>query len=109
MQVKPFLASVIRAPSPLATCTCEHWIYCDHLVHDYFGLHAIEDDGGVVFNLPYGEWIRLFRANGLQVEDLIEPRPAQDATSSYRDSESLAWSRRWPAESIWRLRKGSIA
>jgi hypothetical protein len=39
------------------------------------------------------------------VEDLIEPRPAADATSSYRDAESRAWARRWPAEEIWRLRR----
>jgi hypothetical protein len=77
----------------------------DRLVFDYFGMYSIEDDGGVMFNLPYGEWIRLFRANGLVVEGLIEPRPAEDATSSYRDADALAWSRRWPAESIWRLRK----
>ena len=81
----------------------------DRLVYDYFGLHAIQADDEITFNLGYGEWIRLFRANGLQVEDLIEPRPAADATSSYRDDESLAWSRRWPAELIWRLRKGTIA
>ena len=79
----------------------------DHLVFDYFGMHSIEDDGGVVFNLPYGEWIRLFRANGFVVEDLIEPRPPEDGASSYRDAESLIWSRRWPAESIWRLRKAT--
>lgn len=77
----------------------------DRLVHDYFDLLAMEDDGEIVFNLGYGAWIRLFRDNGLIVEDLIEPRPAADATSSYRDAESLAWSRRWPGESIWRLRK----
>jgi SAM-dependent methyltransferase len=74
------------------------------LVVDYFGMHRLEDDG-YLFQLPYGEWIRLFRANGLVVEDLIEPRPAADATSSYRDVESLAWSRRWPSEEIWRLRR----
>jgi hypothetical protein len=39
------------------------------------------------------------------VEDLIEPRPDAAATSTYRDAEDLAWSRRWPAECIWRLRK----
>lgn len=77
----------------------------DRLIADYFGMHAFEDDGETMFNLTYGEWIRLFRANGFVVEDLIEPRPAADATSSYRDAEALAWSRRWPAESIWRLRK----
>ena len=74
------------------------------LALDYFGLHRIEDDE-VSFQLPHGEWIRLFRANGFVVEDLIEPRPATDAVSSYRDAESLAWSRRWPSEEIWRLRR----
>ena len=59
----------------------------------------------VSFQLPYGEWIRLFRANGFIVEDLIEPRPGADATSTYRDEAELAWARRWPSECIWRLRR----
>jgi hypothetical protein len=78
----------------------------DRLVNDYFGLYRQEDlDGTVEFNLPYGKWIRLFRDSGLVVEDLIEPQPPANATSTYRDAEDLAWSRRWPAECIWRLRK----
>lgn len=77
----------------------------DRLVHDYFDLHAVIDDGETVFNLGYGAWIRLFRTHGFVVEDLIEPRPGPDATSTYRDADALAWSRRWPAESIWRLRR----
>ncbi|MEP6638411.1 MAG: class I SAM-dependent methyltransferase [Chloroflexota bacterium] len=77
----------------------------DRLAIDYFGMHRFEDDDEVWFQLPYGDWIRLFRANGLVVEDLIEPRPAADATSSYRDAEHLAWARRWPSENIWRLRR----
>ncbi len=77
----------------------------DRLVLDYFDLRTIVEDGETTFQLPYGAWIRLFRANGLVVEDLIEPRPPEGATSSYRDAEAIAWSRRWPAESIWRLRK----
>jgi SAM-dependent methyltransferase len=78
----------------------------DHLVHDYFGLHQQDyDDGKVSFQLPYGSWIRLFRSNGLEILDLIEPRPAPDAVSSYRDDQERAWSHRWPAESIWRLRR----
>ncbi len=77
----------------------------DRLVHDYFGMHAFDDGETIDFNLPYGEWIRLFRANGFVVEDLIEPRPAPDATSTYRDDLEREWSRRWPAESIWRLRR----
>jgi SAM-dependent methyltransferase len=77
----------------------------DRLVRDYFGMHQIDAVDEVVFQLPYGEWIRLFRANGLEILDLIEPRPAADAVSSYRDDEDRAWARRWPAECIWRLRR----
>jgi ubiquinone/menaquinone biosynthesis C-methylase UbiE len=76
-------------------------------VHDYFGFRSIRypDDGMEDFNLPYGEWIRLFRGNGLVLEDLIEPRPEPGASSTYRDAADVAWSRRWPSETIWRLRK----
>jgi SAM-dependent methyltransferase len=74
----------------------------DQLVRDYFGMHRIDAVDEVVFQLPYGAWIRLFRANGLEILDLIEPRPAPEAVSSYRDDEDRAWARRWPAECIWR-------
>jgi SAM-dependent methyltransferase len=77
----------------------------DRLALDYFGLHRINDGEDVFFQLPYGEWIRLFRANGFVIEDLIEPRPLPDATTSFRDADELAWARRWPAENIWRLRR----
>lgn len=77
----------------------------DRLVRDYFGMHRFDYGDSIDFNLPYGEWIRLFREHGFVVEDLLEPRPAADATSSYRDELERDWSRRWPAESIWRLRR----
>ena len=75
------------------------------LVYDAFGMHRFDDGEEITFQLPYGEWIRLFRANGFVIEDLIEPRPAADVISTYRDARDLAWSRRWPSESIWRLRR----
>jgi len=62
----------------------------DRLALDYFGMHVIDDGEDISFQLPYGEWIRLFRANGLTVEDLIEPRPGEHATSTYRDETELA-------------------
>jgi SAM-dependent methyltransferase len=77
----------------------------EQLALDYFGMHRIDVDDEVYFQLPYGEWIRLFRANGFAVEDLIEPQPGPDATSSYRSAASLAWAQRWPAEEIWLLRR----
>jgi len=77
----------------------------DRLALDYFGMHTIDDGEDISFQLPYGEWIRLFRTSGFIVEDLIEPRPSEDATSTYRSAGALAWARRWPAECIWRLRR----
>jgi SAM-dependent methyltransferase len=78
----------------------------DRLVYDYFELRRLEEATGIInFNLPYGEWIRLFREGGLVVEDLIEPRPEIGAESTYRDAQDASWSRRWPSECIWRARK----
>lgn len=75
------------------------------LHRDYFGLHRLEDDEAVNFQLPYGEWIGLFRAHGFEIEDLIEPQPGPDAQSTYWEESELAWARRWPSECIWRARK----
>ena len=59
----------------------------------------------MTYELPYGEWIRLFRDNGFVVEDLIEPRPDTDATSTYWDEGERDWAVRWPSESIWKARR----
>ena len=75
------------------------------LVRDYFGLRSAEVEGTIDFQLGYGDWIRLFAANGLQTLDLIELRPPADAVSSYRSERSRDWARRWPMDHIWRLRK----
>jgi SAM-dependent methyltransferase len=76
----------------------------DRLLYDYWALHQREDPGEPFnFNLPYGTWIRLFRENGLRVDDLIELRPSADAASSYRDDSDRDWARRWPMEHIWRV------
>lgn len=77
----------------------------EHLLRDYFGMHRLEFDDGIDFQLPYGAWIRLFGRCGLVVEDLIELRPPAGAASTYRNAEALAWARRWPAEHIWKARK----
>jgi SAM-dependent methyltransferase len=75
---------------------------------DYFGLRSatFEDPEWATteFQLTYGGWIRLFRANGLAIEDLIELRPAEDATTTY-DYAPLDWARAFPAEHIWKVRK----
>jgi len=77
----------------------------DRLLRDYFGMHRFEwpDDISVEFHLGYGDMIRLLRANGFEVEDLIEVRPAPNATTAY--STPVEWARRWPVEEIWKARK----
>ena len=79
----------------------------EQLAVDYWeGIRRFEEPGEpIAFQLPYGEWIALFRSNGLEVEDLIELRPPADAQSSYRSVEDREWARRWPMEHIWRLRR----
>lgn len=75
------------------------------LVADYFTLSKIEDGQSVEYQRPYGEWIRLFRAHGLVVEDLIELQAPADGTTTYADFVSADWAFRWPSEHIWKLRK----
>lgn len=76
----------------------------DRLSHEYFGSRKWDQES-VDFMLPYGEWIRLFRSSGLEIEDLIEPRPGPNARTTYPWFAPLGWARRFPAESIWKLRK----
>jgi len=77
----------------------------DRLLRDYFSMWALPFEGYVDYMLPYGAWIRLFRAHGFVVEDLIELRPGPGATSSFRDDADRDWYRHWPGEQIWRVRK----
>ena len=77
----------------------------DRLIADYFGMRKFEYEDSIDFNLPYGEWIALFHKSGFEVEDLIETRPDPSAVSTYRDELQREWSRRWPAECIWRARR----
>jgi SAM-dependent methyltransferase len=77
----------------------------ERLRRDYFGQHAHDEgDGAATFNLPYGEWVRRFRAHRLAVEALVEPRPPPGATSTFWGS-GTDWARRWPAELVWKLRR----
>jgi len=78
----------------------------DRLMRPYFGMYRLEwpDSTGVEFHLPHGEMIRLLRANGFEVEDLIEFRPPAGATTRY-DWVTAEWARQWPSEEGWKARK----
>jgi SAM-dependent methyltransferase len=79
----------------------------EQLHNDYFGMHRWEWPGedGVDFHIGYGDWIRLLRANGFEVCDLIEVQAPADAPESRYPWASKEWARRWPSEEIWKARK----
>jgi SAM-dependent methyltransferase len=76
------------------------------MVRPYFGLHRLEwpDDQSVNFSLGYGDWIRLLRANDFELEDLVELRPAEGATTTFPYATN-EWARQWPSEEVWKARK----
>jgi SAM-dependent methyltransferase len=77
----------------------------ERLERPYFGLRRLDwVDGSVTFNLGYGDWIRVLRENGFQIEDLIEVQPPAGATTSF-SIVTPEWARRWPSEEIWKAQK----
>ena len=99
---------VFNSSSPLmyVCANDESWVIERRLHRDYFGMRFDEEhDGARSYNMPYGAWIRLFRANRLRVEDLIEPRPIPGAESTYYELDPPDWASRWPAEMLWVLTK----
>ena len=78
----------------------------DQLLRPYFGLHrtAWADDPAIEFHLGHSDMIRLLRASGLEIEDMIEVRPPPGSTTRH-PFVTLDWARRWPCEEIWKARK----
>jgi hypothetical protein len=108
---------VLRPGGRLVFCITSPWLdVCwdaragrigERLVADYFGMRSFDTPEETSFQLPYGEWIRRFVAAGFVVEDCRELQPPPGARTRYENFASLAWARRWPAEVIWKVRRGS--
>ena len=100
----------VLVPSPLTQLAWSRQTgrLSNGLHRPYFGLGDDGPDvgGPVPHQRGYGEWVRLFSTAGLAVEDLVEVRPPEDAQSTYRAFAQLEWARSYPAEIIWKLRKG---
>jgi SAM-dependent methyltransferase len=80
----------------------------ERLKRPMFGMHRItwpdDETGGVEFHLAHGDWIRLLRTSGFEVEDLVELRPPEGSTTTY-EWMTLGWARSWPCEEVWIARK----
>ena len=58
--------------------------------------------GGTEHHPSHGDWLRLLRSNGFEVDALHELFPPLDAsTPDFYDIVTDEWARRWPAEDAW--------
>ena len=79
----------------------------DRLRRPMFGMHKVTwpDDTSVEFHLPHGEWIRLLRDSGFEVERLIELQAPPDAVDTRFTFVTAEWARQWPSEEVWVARR----
>jgi SAM-dependent methyltransferase len=73
------------------------------------------DDTSVEFHLSHGDWIKLLRANGFDIERLVEIQAPESTThaggGALPDEEepfgiaTREWARQWPVEEVWLARK----
>jgi SAM-dependent methyltransferase len=80
----------------------------ERLQRPLFGMHRTvwPDETSVEFHLPHGEWIRLLRQYGFEIERLVEIQAPADAVDSTKHSYVTAdWARRWPSEEVWIARR----
>ena len=80
----------------------------ERLHRPYFGLHRLDwsqveiDPGGIEFNLPISDWMRLFDDAGFDVDEFLELR-APDDIADDRYAMKADWAKRWPSEMAWKL------
>ena len=90
-------------------CTPDQGPTQERLLRPQFGMYRFDWPGeqeGINFYLPHGEWIRLLREHGFEVEALHELQaPVEARDHPHYELVPADWARRWPAEEIWRARK----
>jgi ubiquinone/menaquinone biosynthesis C-methylase UbiE len=85
-------------------CSQDEGAATTELQRPMFGNRRFEwnDDDGVEYHIPHGEWIALLHANGFEVERLIEVQaPADAETHEYYAYVTAEWAKQWPCEDIW--------
>lgn len=109
--LKPGGELVFLGNTPLAIiCMPPSGEVCDEQLHrSYFELKRLDwtqteiDPGGIEFNLPISDWLRLFRETGFDVIDYLELQAPEGSQDRY--STPGHWAQRWPAEQVWKLRR----
>ena len=77
----------------------------DRLVRPQRGMGRFTwpDSGEIEFHVPHGEMIRILRASGFEVEELLELHAPPTAETRY-GFMTAEWASRWPVEEVWRAR-----
>jgi SAM-dependent methyltransferase len=97
----------LRNSTLVILCSDDEQPAKERLVQPQFGMFRFEwPEGGVEFHLAHGEWIDVLRANGFEIERLIELQaPADAVTHEQYGYVTAEWARKWPSEEIWVARK----
>jgi SAM-dependent methyltransferase len=96
----------LRNSTLLIVCSPDVGAAEERLVRPQFDMHRIEWpeeeglDSGVEFHLAHGDWIRVLRESGFEIENLVEIQAPADAEDSDFDV-TAEWARNWPSEEIW--------
>jgi SAM-dependent methyltransferase len=72
------------------------------------GMYRYEwpEEIGVEYHLSHGDWIDLLRANGFEIERLIDVYANAESTRhDYYGYVDPSWARKWPPEELWCARK----
>ncbi|MGH3843361.1 MAG: class I SAM-dependent methyltransferase [Pseudonocardiaceae bacterium] len=90
-------------------CSPDEGLVNGALQRPQFGMYRItwsDSCDGTEYHLSHGDWIRLLRAHGFDIEELTEVQAPADAESPvYYDYVTAEWGRQWPAQEIWVARK----
>jgi SAM-dependent methyltransferase len=92
-------------------CMPDAGVAQESLMRPQFGMYSIrwpntQGPEGVEFHLAHGDWIRLLRDKGFEVENLIEVQAPADAQEhGYYEVVTPRWAQQWPAEEIWVARR----
>jgi hypothetical protein len=62
------------------------------------------DNVGVESRLSHGDWLRLLRRIGFEIEDLIEVQVPEAGKTRY-PFLTLQWAKLWLSEAIWKAQR----
>ncbi len=112
----PEVARVIRSGGTFAFCGATPFPYLMwdpvkekstrrlHRTYDDLGRQDF-GEGTIDWVFGPGEWVRMLRSHGFEIEDLVELRPDVDSTTTYGEFAPPKLARRWPAEWVWKTRR----